>query len=88
VRIAVTGIGIVSPVGIGTDVAWQAIREGRSGIAEPTLFDPADLPIPIVGEVPDFDPASIASSKEARRLDRNVLLAMKAAKEAVDEADL
>jgi beta-ketoacyl-acyl-carrier-protein synthase II len=88
VRIAVTGIGIVSPVGIGTDVAWQAIREGRSGIGEPTLFDPGDLPITIVGEVPDFDPASIASSKEARRLDRNVLLAMQAAKEAVDEANL
>ena len=87
-RIAVTGIGIVSPVGIGTDVAWQAIREGRSGIGAPTLFDPADLPIAVVGEVPDFDPTAIASTKEARRLDRNVLLAMTAAKEAVDEADL
>ncbi|MDX6568740.1 MAG: 3-oxoacyl-[acyl-carrier-protein] synthase [Gaiellales bacterium] len=87
-RIAVTGIGIVSPVGIGTDVAWQAIREGRSGIGEPTLFDPGDLPITVVGEVPDFDPTAVASSKEARRLDRNVLLAMAAAKEAVDEADL
>jgi 3-oxoacyl-[acyl-carrier-protein] synthase II len=88
VRIAVTGIGIVSPVGIGTDVAWQAIREGRSGIGEPTLFDPGDLPITVVGEVPDFDPTGVATVKEARRLDRNVLLAMAAAKEAVDEADL
>jgi 3-oxoacyl-[acyl-carrier-protein] synthase II len=88
VRIAVTGIGIVSPVGIGTDVAWQAIREGRSGIGAPTLFDPGDLPIAVVGEVPDFDPTAVASAKEARRLDRNVLLAMAAAKEAVDEADL
>jgi 3-oxoacyl-[acyl-carrier-protein] synthase II len=88
VRIAVTGIGIVSPVGIGTEVAWKAIRDGRSGIAEPTLFDPGDLPITVVGEVPDFDPTGVASAKEARRLDRNVLLAMAAAKEAVDEADL
>jgi 3-oxoacyl-[acyl-carrier-protein] synthase II len=88
VRIAVTGIGIVSPVGIGTDVAWQAVRAGRSGIGEPTLFDPGDLPITVVGEVPDFDPTSVATLKEARRLDRNVLLAMAAAREAVDEADL
>jgi 3-oxoacyl-[acyl-carrier-protein] synthase II len=88
VRIAVTGIGIVSPVGIGTEVAWQAIREGRSGIGAPTLFDPGDLPIAVVGEVPDFDPTGVASAKEARRLDRNVLLAMAAAREAVDEADL
>jgi 3-oxoacyl-[acyl-carrier-protein] synthase II len=88
VRIAVTGIGIVSPVGIGTDVAWQAIRDGRSGIGEPTLFDPGDLPITVVGEVPDFDATAVASAKEARRLDRNVLLAMMAAKEAVDDADL
>ncbi|MEO9174421.1 MAG: beta-ketoacyl-ACP synthase II [Gaiellales bacterium] len=87
-RIAVTGIGIVSPVGIGTDVAWQAVREGRSGIGEPTLFDPGDLPITVVGEVPDFDPSSVATPKEARRLDRNVLLAMAAAREAVDDADL
>ena len=87
-RIAVTGIGIVSPVGIGTDVAWKAIREGRSGIGEPTLFDPGDLPITVVGEVPDFDPSVVASPKEARRLDRNVLLAMTAAREAVDDADL
>jgi beta-ketoacyl-acyl-carrier-protein synthase II len=88
VRIAVTGIGIVSPVGIGTDVAWAAVREGRSGLGEPTLFDPGELPITVVGEVPDFDPSAVASSKEARRLDRNVLLAMAAAREAVDEADL
>ena len=87
-RIAVTGIGIVSPVGIGTELAWKAIREGRSGIGEPTLFEPGDLPITVVGEVPDFDPTAVASAKEARRLDRNVLLAMTAAKEAVDEADL
>ena len=69
-------------------MAWKAIREGRSGIAEPTLFDPGDLPITVVGEVPDFDPTAVASAKEARRLDRNVLLAMTAAKEAVDDADL
>ena len=78
----------MSPVGIGTDVAWNAILEGRSGIGEPTHFDPGDLPITVVGEVPDFDPSVVASPKEARRLDRNVLLAMTAAREAVDDADL
>ena len=66
-RIAITGIGIVSPVGIGTDVAWKAILEGRSGIAEPTHFDPGDLPITVVGEVPDFDPSVVASTKSCSR---------------------
>jgi beta-ketoacyl-acyl-carrier-protein synthase II len=87
VRIAVTGIGIVSPVGIGTDTAWNAILEGRSGIAEPT-FETGDLPVTVVGEVKDFDPSAVATPKDARRLDRNALLALVAAREAADEADL
>jgi 3-oxoacyl-[acyl-carrier-protein] synthase II len=54
-RIAVTGLGIVSPVGIGVADAWAAILAGKSGIARITRFDPTHFPSQIAGEVKDFD---------------------------------
>src|ERR1700716_2598341 len=77
-RIAITGIGSVSPVGLSTDEAWEALLAGRSGIAEITQFDASDMPIRGAG----------AGAKEARRMDRNVLLALAAAKQAADDAAL
>ena len=50
-RIAITGIGSVSPVGLSTDEAWEALLAGRSGIAEITQFDASDMPIRVAGEV-------------------------------------
>ena len=78
-RIAITGIGSVSPVGLSTDEAWEALLAGRSGIAEITQFDASDMPIRVAGEVKGFDPVAVAGAKEARRMDRNVLLALAAA---------
>ena len=72
-RIAITGIGSVSPVGLSTDEAWQALLAGRSGIAEITQFDASDMPVRVAGEVKGFDPVAVAGAKEARRMDRNVL---------------
>jgi 3-oxoacyl-[acyl-carrier-protein] synthase II len=87
-RIAITGIGSVSPVGLSTDEAWEALLAGRSGIAEITQFDASDMPIRVAGEVKGFDPVSVAGAKEARRMDRNVLLALAAAQQASDDAAL
>ena len=87
-RIAITGIGSVSPVGLSTDEAWEALLAGRSGIAEITQFDASDMPVRVAGEVKGFDPVAVAGAKEARRMDRNVLLALAAAKEAAEDAAL
>ncbi len=78
-RIAITGIGSVSPVGLSTNDAWEALLAGRSGIAEITQFDASDMPIRVAGEVKGFDAVAVAGAKEARRMDRNVLLALAAA---------
>lgn len=87
-RIAITGIGSVSPVGLSTDEAWEALLAGRSGIAEITQFDASEMPIRVAGEVKGFDPVAVAGAKEARRMDRNVLLALAAAQQASDDASL
>lgn len=87
-RIAITGIGSLSPVGLSTDEAWEALLAGRSGIAEITQFDASDMPIRVAGEVKGFDPVAVAGAKEARRMDRNVLLALAAAQQAADDAAL
>src|SRR3954470_16926304 len=87
-RIAITGIGSVSPVGLSTDEAWEALLAGRSGVAEITQFDASDMPIRVAGEVKGFDPVAVAGAKEARRMDRNVLLALAAAQQAAEDAAL
>ena len=87
-RIAITGIGSLSPVGLSTDEAWEALLAGRSGVAEITQFDASDMPIRVAGEVKGFDPVAVAGAKEARRMDRNVLLALAAAKAAAEDAVL
>jgi 3-oxoacyl-[acyl-carrier-protein] synthase II len=87
-RIAITGIGSLSPVGLSTEEAWETLLAGRSGIAEITQFDASDMPIRVAGEVKGFDPVAVAGAKEARRMDRNVLLSLAAAQAAADDASL
>ena len=86
--VAITGIGLVSPVGLDTATSWRALLEGRSGIGEIGAFDASDMPIRVAGEVHGFDPDGLVPAKEARRMDRNVLLALAAAREAADDAQL
>src|SRR5689334_12309575 len=87
-RIVITGIGLVSPVGLDTASSWATLLEGRSGITEITAFDASDLPIRVAGEVKGFEADGLMSAKDVRRTDRNVLLAMAAAKEAAEDARL
>jgi 3-oxoacyl-[acyl-carrier-protein] synthase II len=85
-RVVVTGLGAVTPVGIGVESYWEAITAGRSGIGPLTLVDQDDIPSKVAAECLEFDPAAALGPKEARRLDRSTQLALTAAQEAFDDA--
>ena len=85
-RVAITGVGVVSPLGNDAPSTWEAAVAGRSGIDNIQAFETTDLPVRIAGEVKDFDPSAVTSPKEAKRFDRNVLFALGAAKEALADA--
>ena len=87
-RVVVTGLGAVTPIGVDAPSTWRAAVAGESGIDFIRSFDACEFPVRIAAEVKDFDPTQVASSKDARRLDRNVLLSLGAAREAVADADL
>jgi 3-oxoacyl-[acyl-carrier-protein] synthase II len=85
-RVVVTGMGPVTPVGIGREAFWDALVAGRSGLGEITLFDASDFPVRIAGEVKDFDSERWMDKKAARRTDRVVHLAVAAARLAWEDA--
>jgi 3-oxoacyl-[acyl-carrier-protein] synthase II len=85
-RVAVTGLGAVSPVGIGVDAFWEALLAGRSGIAEIEGFDTEAQRVRIAGEVRDFDPSDWLPAKDVKRNDPLSHLALAAAQLAVDDA--
>jgi 3-oxoacyl-[acyl-carrier-protein] synthase II len=87
-RVVVTGLGAVTPLGNDVATTWEAALEGRSGIDWIDGFDTSAFPVRIAAEVKDFEPTTVVSPKEARKLDRNVLLALGSAKEAVADAGL
>lgn len=84
--VVITGIGPVSPIGIGVDAFWEGATSGRNGIGHITRFDASDLPVRIAAEVRDFDPRDWLDPKEARRTDRFVQFAVAAAKLAWADA--
>ena len=87
-RIVITGVGVVSPIGMGRDAFWQSLLAGRNGIGRISLFDPSDYSAQIAGEVKDFDPTEFIDKKEARRMDRYAQFALAAAKMAIEDAGL
>jgi 3-oxoacyl-[acyl-carrier-protein] synthase II len=88
VRVVVTGIGIVSPLGLTVASTWDSLLKGRSGIARIAAFDPTEFETQIAAEVSDFDPENYMDRKEARRADRFSQLALAAAAEAITQAGL
>lgn len=88
VRVVVTGLGAVSPLGVGVRANWEALLAGRSGIGPITAFDAAALPVRIAGEVRDFDPTAWIEKKEVRKIDRFAQFAIAGAQQAVDDAGL
>lgn len=87
-HVVVTGLGAVTPIGADAPSTWRAAVAGDSGIDFIRSFDASDYRVRIAAEVKDFDPTQVASAKDARRLDRNVLLALGAGREAVADARL
>jgi 3-oxoacyl-[acyl-carrier-protein] synthase II len=87
-RVVVTGLGIVSPVGIGVPEAWSAILAGKSGITRITRFDPSSLTSQIAGEVKGFEPAKYISAKEVRRFDTFIHYGLAAAIESIKDSGL
>lgn len=87
-RVVVTGLGCVSPLGVNVETTWSSLVAGRSGIRAITRFDTRDYPAKIAGEVPGELPLGDLSPKEARRLDRFILLAIAAAREAIEDSAL
>ncbi|MFQ5936100.1 MAG: beta-ketoacyl-ACP synthase II [Acidiferrobacterales bacterium] len=87
-RVVITGLGILSPLGMGVEENWQAIRAGRSGIGPVAQFDASAFPSRIAGEVKGFDPTRYVSEKEARRMDRFIQLGIGASVEAIDDSGL
>jgi 3-oxoacyl-[acyl-carrier-protein] synthase II len=87
-RVVITGIGCVSPIGIGKELFWQSVREGRSGISRITRFDVSDLPVQIAGEVKDFDPDLYIPPKDRQHVSHAVALAVAAADLTFNDAGL
>jgi 3-oxoacyl-[acyl-carrier-protein] synthase II len=87
-RVVITGLGIVSPVGVGVPVTWQNIVAGKSGIARITRFDASAMAAQIAGEVKDFDVTQYLSAKDARRMDRFIHFGLVAGMEAFKDSGL
>ena len=83
-----TGVGLVSPLGIGTKANWEALSAGRSGIGPITRFDASQFSARIAGEVKDFDPLQFIEKKDVKKMDVFIQLAIAAAQFAVDDAGL
>ncbi len=85
-RIVVTGLGVVSPLGIGVGAFWRALLQGESGVGPITRFDAARHETRIAAEVKGFDPEGYLDRKEARRTDRFIHYAVAAARQALEDA--
>ncbi len=87
-RVVVTGLGMINSVGNDKESAFKAMCEGECGIDTITLFDPEKYSVQIAGEVKDFDPATVMAPKEVKKADRFIHLGLKAAKEAMEDANI
>jgi 3-oxoacyl-[acyl-carrier-protein] synthase II len=85
-RVAVTGIGLVSPVGVGTTSTWQGVLAGRSGIGPLSKIDPEPYPCKIAGEVKGFEPEQFLDKKDVKKTDTFIQFALAASQFAVDDA--
>jgi 3-oxoacyl-[acyl-carrier-protein] synthase II len=85
-RVVVTGLGAVTPLGLDARTTWDAAVAGRSGVDWIRSFDASGFPVRIASEVKDFDPVEVVGPKDARRLERNVVFAVAAAREAWADA--
>ncbi len=84
----ITGVGMITPLGTGTEKSWDALLEGKSGIGHITHFDCSNLPVHIAGEVKDFNPADFIEEKEIKKMDRFIHFAIAASQMAFEDSGL
>ena len=87
-RVVITGLGAITPIGIGKEDFWKGLLEGRNGIARITRFNAEGFDAQIAGEVKDFDPTAYIDKKESKRMDRCTQFAVAAARLAIEDAGL
>jgi 3-oxoacyl-[acyl-carrier-protein] synthase II len=87
-RVVVTGVGLLTPLGLGTEATWEAIRAGKSGVGRITQFDATAFSCQIAGEVKGFDPASYIEKKEIKKMGRFIQFAIPAAEWALKNSEL
>ena len=87
-RVVVTGVGLLTPLGLGTEASWEAIRAGKSGVGRITQFDASAFSCQIAGEVKGFDPASYIEKKEIKKMGRFIQFAIPAAEWALKDSGL
>ena len=87
-RVVITGLGAITPIGIGKDAFWEGLMEGKNGIGKITRFDASEYHAQIAGEVKDFDPTDYIDKKESKRMDRCTQFAVAAAELAIKDAKL
>jgi 3-oxoacyl-[acyl-carrier-protein] synthase II len=87
-RVVITGLGMITPLGIGVKGSWEGLIAGRSGIKRITQFDSSNFPTKIAGEVQDFNPEDYIEYKEIKKMDRFIHFAIAAAKMAIDDSGL
>jgi 3-oxoacyl-[acyl-carrier-protein] synthase II len=87
-RVAITGVGLVTPLGTGVEKNWQALMKGRSGIGPVSRFNVDDFPTRIAGEVKDFNPENFIEKKEIKKMDLFIQYAVAAAQMAMEESRL
>jgi 3-oxoacyl-[acyl-carrier-protein] synthase II len=88
VRVVITGLGAITPLGNSKDELWDGLIHGRSGIRRITRFDASGMPCQIAGEIPAFDPVDYMEKKVARRIPRSAQIALAAAMQSMGDADL
>jgi 3-oxoacyl-[acyl-carrier-protein] synthase II len=87
-RVVVTGVGLVSALGVGTEATWSGLLAGKSGIGPITRFDPSDFSVRIAGEVKGFDPLQFVEKKDVKKMDAFIQYALAAAGFAMEDAGL
>jgi len=87
-RVVVTGAGVISPYGIGVDILWSSLLEGKSAIDNISAFDPTGIASQVAAEVREFDPTQYIDRKTARRMDRFLQFAVAATKMCIDDSKL
>ncbi len=68
-RVVITGVGMVTPLGVGTDKTWEGLLEGRNGVCRITKFDAAEYTVKIAGEIQDFEPLDFVTKKDLQKVD-------------------